>query len=81
MYRPLYMFGNNGSSLAVNYSLSLANAPVYSNGGKTVVINMKGWKWSNGETVDAADVMFWLNMSRRRRRTTPATRRAPCRTT
>jgi peptide/nickel transport system substrate-binding protein len=62
MYRPLYMFGNNGSSLAVNYSLSLANAPVYSNGGKTVVINMKGWKWSNGETVDAADVMFWLNM-------------------
>ena len=23
---------------------------------------MKGWKWSNGETVDASDVVFWLNM-------------------
>jgi peptide/nickel transport system substrate-binding protein len=62
MYRPLYMFGNNGGSTSVNYPLSTANAPVYSDGNKTVVINMKGWKWSNGETVDASDVMFWLNM-------------------
>ncbi len=30
MYRPLYMFGDNGSSVSVNYPLSLANAPVYS---------------------------------------------------
>src|SRR6201996_4428095 len=62
MYRPLYMFGNNGQSVAVNYPLSLANAPVYSNSGKTVTITMKGWKWSNGESVDASDVIFWLNM-------------------
>jgi peptide/nickel transport system substrate-binding protein len=62
LYRPLYMFGNNGTSTTVNYPLSPANAPVYSNGGKTVTINMKGWKWANGETVDAADVAFWLNM-------------------
>ena len=62
MYRPLYMFGNNGPSVAVNYPLSLANAPVYSNGGKTVTITMKGWQWSNGETVNASDVIFWLNM-------------------
>jgi peptide/nickel transport system substrate-binding protein len=62
MYRPLYMFGDNGPSVAVNYPLSLANAPVYSGGGKTVTITMKGWRWSNGETVDAADVVFWLNM-------------------
>jgi peptide/nickel transport system substrate-binding protein len=62
MYRPLYMFGNNGPSVDVNYPLSVASAPVYSNGGKTVTITMKGWKWSNGETVDASDVMFWLNM-------------------
>ena len=62
MYRPLYMFGNNGNSVAVNYPLSTANAPVYSADGKTVTITMKGWKWSNGETVDANDVIFWLNM-------------------
>jgi peptide/nickel transport system substrate-binding protein len=62
MYRPLYYFGNNGDSLNVNYPLSTADAPVYSNGGKTVTITMKGWKWSNGETVDAQDVVFFLNM-------------------
>jgi peptide/nickel transport system substrate-binding protein len=62
MYRPLYYFGNNGDSVAANYPLSTANAPVYSGGGKTVTITMKGWKWSNGETVDAQDVVFWLNL-------------------
>ncbi|MGH3298583.1 MAG: ABC transporter substrate-binding protein [Trebonia sp.] len=62
LYRPLYMFGNNGNSVSVNYPLSVANAPVYSSDGKTVTITMKGWKWSNGEAVDASDVVFWLNM-------------------
>ncbi|HEX9039616.1 MAG TPA: ABC transporter substrate-binding protein [Trebonia sp.] len=62
MYRPLYMFGDNGQSVAVNYPLSPAQAPVYSDGGKTVTITMKGWKWSNGETVNASDLIFWLNM-------------------
>jgi peptide/nickel transport system substrate-binding protein len=23
---------------------------------------MKGWKWSNGETVTAQDVVFWIHM-------------------
>ena len=62
LYRPLYMFGNNGPSVDVNYPLSPASAPVYSADGKTVTITMKGWKWSNGETVDSSDVVFWLNM-------------------
>ena len=62
MYRPLYMFGNNGSSVDVNYPLSPADAPVYTDGGKTVTMTMKGWKWSNGESVNSSDVMFWLNM-------------------
>jgi peptide/nickel transport system substrate-binding protein len=62
LYRPLYMFGNNGDSVQVNYQLGPANAPVYSDGGRTVTINLKGWKWSNGESVDAQDVAFWLNM-------------------
>jgi peptide/nickel transport system substrate-binding protein len=62
MYRPLYMFGNNGNSVLINYPLSTANAPTYSDSGKTVTITMKGWRWSDGESVDAADVAFWLNM-------------------
>jgi peptide/nickel transport system substrate-binding protein len=62
MYRPLYLFGNNGSSADVNYLLSLASAPAYSNGGKTATVHLKGWKWSNGESVDASDVVFWINM-------------------
>ncbi|HEX4062086.1 MAG TPA: ABC transporter substrate-binding protein [Streptosporangiaceae bacterium] len=62
MYRPLYVFGDNGTSVSVNYPLSPADAPVYSDGGKNVLINLKGWKWSNGETVDAKDVVFWLHM-------------------
>jgi peptide/nickel transport system substrate-binding protein len=64
MYRPLYMFGDNGSSVAVNYALSPADQPIYSDGGQTVTITMKGWKWSDGETVDASDVAFWINMEK-----------------
>jgi peptide/nickel transport system substrate-binding protein len=63
MYRPLYMFGNNtGNDVAINYPLSPANQPTYSNGGKTVVVDMKGWKWSNGETVNAQSLLFFMNM-------------------
>jgi peptide/nickel transport system substrate-binding protein len=65
MYRQLYMFGNNtNTSVSVNYPLSPADAPQYTNGGKTVVINMKGWKWSDGETVDAQSLVFFLNMAK-----------------
>jgi peptide/nickel transport system substrate-binding protein len=64
MYRPLYMFGNNtDTSVSINYALSPAGAPVYSNGGKTVAVNLKGWKWSDGETVNADSLVFFLNMA------------------
>jgi peptide/nickel transport system substrate-binding protein len=63
MYRPLYYFGQiKSSNPTVNFPLSVAEAPKWSNNNKTVTIKMKGWKWSNGETVDAQDVMFWMNM-------------------
>jgi len=65
MFRPLYMFGNNtNTSVLINYPLSPANAPKYSNGGKTVTVTMKGWKWSNGEPVDAKSLIFFLNMTK-----------------
>jgi peptide/nickel transport system substrate-binding protein len=59
MYRPLYWFGN-GASPTLNTNLSLADAPSYS--GDKVTIKLKGWKWSNGETITAQDVMFWIHM-------------------
>jgi peptide/nickel transport system substrate-binding protein len=63
MYRPLYMFGNNtGGNVAINYPLSPANQPTYSDGGKTVTVTMKGWKWADGSTVDAKSLMFYMNM-------------------
>jgi peptide/nickel transport system substrate-binding protein len=65
MYRPLYMFGgNNNTQVTINYSLSPAERPIYSHGGKTVVVNLKGWKWSDGETVDARSLIFFLNMAK-----------------
>ena len=61
MYRPLYWFGN-GSTPNLNPSLSLADNPVYTDNGTTVTVTLKPYKWSNGETVTAQDVMFWMNM-------------------
>ena len=64
LYRPLYFFGNNtNTDVNINYPLSPANQPVYSNGGKTVSVTMKGWVWSNGEPVNAASVLFFLHMA------------------
>jgi len=63
MTLPLYSFGgNSNTSISVDYADSPADAPIYSDGGKTVVINLKGWKWSNGQTVDAKDLIFMLNL-------------------
>jgi peptide/nickel transport system substrate-binding protein len=61
MFRPLYWFGV-GESPVVNNPLSLANPPQWSADSKTVTIQLKGWKWSNGQTISASDVLFWLNM-------------------
>ena len=59
MYRPLYWFGN-GTSPTLNENLSLAHAPTYQ--GTRVTIQLKGWKWSNGETITAQNVVFWIHM-------------------
>jgi peptide/nickel transport system substrate-binding protein len=64
MYRPLYMFGHPGNNKpTLNPTLSLASAPTYGSGDTTATIAMKAnYKWSNGETVAASDVLFFLNM-------------------
>ena len=61
LYRPLYSFGTDGQ-VQLNSGLSLADPPVYSNGGKSVTVTLKGWKWSDGLPVTARDVQFWQNL-------------------
>jgi peptide/nickel transport system substrate-binding protein len=61
MFRPLYWFGL-GQTPDLNPTVSLAYEPVYSNNDQTITVKMKGFKWSNGETVDAQDVVFWQNI-------------------
>jgi peptide/nickel transport system substrate-binding protein len=59
LYRPLYWFGQNGQP-TVNNSLSLANPPVFK--GNKVTITLKKYKWSDGKSVTARNVAFWMNM-------------------
>lgn len=61
LYRPLYWFGSNGTPVQ-NPRLSIGNAPTFSNGGKTVTITMKHYRWSNGKAVTNRDVEFWMNL-------------------
>jgi peptide/nickel transport system substrate-binding protein len=61
MYRPLYWFGQ-GAQPTRNGSLSLAPKPMYSRDDTTLVVKLKPYKWSDGETVTARDVLFWMNM-------------------
>jgi peptide/nickel transport system substrate-binding protein len=63
MYRPLYMFGSpQNTSPTIDTQQSTASEPTYQNGDKSAVINMKSYKWSNGEDVNATDVLFFMNM-------------------
>jgi peptide/nickel transport system substrate-binding protein len=62
LFLPLYT-GQNGGAPEINYALSLAPKPAYSDGDKTVTINMKqGFKWANGAPVDAADIIFDIDL-------------------
>src|ERR1039458_8731212 len=63
MFRPAYWFGL-GSSAAIQPTLSLANQPAMSDSNKTATIVMKGWKFADGQTIDAESLMFFLNMYR-----------------
>ncbi len=61
LWLPLYWFGNNGE-FYVNYKLSIAQPPVYSNGGRTVTIHLKHYLWSDGRPVTNRDVEFWMHI-------------------
>ena len=60
MWRPIY-YAPQGTTPTVDAALSVANAPVWSNGDKTMSITLKPWKWSNGQTVSSKDLEFALD--------------------
>lgn len=62
MWRPLYWLGTDTGEALWNSSLSLANPPVFSDGGKVVTITLKHYEWSNGKPVTARDVEFWIDL-------------------
>ena len=61
MWRPMYVFGV-GNKAEINYSLSIGNKPVFSNGNKTVTISLKNWKFSDGQPITARNIVFWMNL-------------------
>jgi peptide/nickel transport system substrate-binding protein len=61
MYSPLYFYGAN-DKIALDSTDSASQSTTWSADGKSVSITLKDWKWSNGETVDAQDVVFFLNL-------------------
>ncbi|MFE6175254.1 ABC transporter substrate-binding protein [Streptomyces sp. NPDC056464] len=61
MYRPLYYFGSQGTP-DVDYDQSIGEPPQWSEDGLTVTVKVKPWKWSNGETLCADNVLFWVNL-------------------
>jgi peptide/nickel transport system substrate-binding protein len=59
---PLYN-GPVGDTQEIDYAVSLASKPTFSNGNKTVTITMKqGYKWSNGQPVDGNDLVFDIDL-------------------
>ena len=63
-WRPLFWFGGAKGGSGFNESLSLAYQPTFSADGRTATIKLKGWKWSDGKTITARDVEFWINLFR-----------------
>src|ERR1700722_18937788 len=61
LYPPLYALGV-GTAANVNYQMSLANPPVYSDNDTTVTLTLKPYKWSDGESLSARDVLFFLHL-------------------
>jgi peptide/nickel transport system substrate-binding protein len=61
LYYPLYTYGENYRP-TVDYSHSIGQTPTVSNGGKTYTIKLNPYKWSDGESVTARDLVFWMNV-------------------
>jgi peptide/nickel transport system substrate-binding protein len=71
LWRPTW-FTPEGSTPTVDEPLSVANAPTWSNGDKTVSVTLKPWKWSNGQTLGAKDLEFTIDEIRAAVKESPA---------
>jgi peptide/nickel transport system substrate-binding protein len=63
MWRPLYWFGSP-EHVGLNDEESLADPPsVTVSGGKTIAtIQLKPYRWSDGQPVTSRDIQFWINL-------------------
>jgi len=61
IYRPLYWIGDHGR-VKVNSQISLADAPTFTNRGKTAVVKIRDYKWSDGTPITSRDVEFFWNL-------------------
>ena len=63
LYRSLYSYKLDGSAqYNIDPQRSMAEAPVVSNGGKTLTITLKDNKWSDGTPVTTKDIQFWYDL-------------------
>ncbi len=62
LFLPLYN-GPQGATAAIDHGLSIGRPPVFTDGDKTVTIAIKpGFKWADGRPVDAADMVFAIDL-------------------
>jgi peptide/nickel transport system substrate-binding protein len=72
MYLPLYNTPVGGSP-QINYAVSIGKKPIFSNGDKTITIDMNtNYRWSNGQPVDANDLIFDIDLIKQAVKESPA---------
>ena len=72
VFAPLYN-GPTGATPKIDYSTSIGQKPVFSDGDKTVTITMKSdYKWANGAPVDANDMVFEIDLLKAAVKESPA---------
>jgi peptide/nickel transport system substrate-binding protein len=63
MWRPLYWFGGpNSVGFDEKYSLADPATVTSANGKTTATIQLKPYRWSDGQRVTSRDVQFWFNL-------------------
>ena len=62
---PWLYFVGNGANTGINYALSVANPPVYSDNDTAVTITLKhDYTWSDGQPVTSSDVQFFFELEK-----------------